>query len=298
MTGSTGFVGAAVIDRAISAGHEICALARRPQQARNGLTWVTGDLADKAALERLVSDAELVIHVAGVVRSHDHKAFAEGNVKGTLNLIEAVRAVGPERFIFVSSLAARKPDISAYGASKAQAERLVMASGLDWTIVRPPAVYGPRDREMLELFRAARWGIIPIPKEGRTSLVHVDDLARLLLAMLHGNEKVSGRIFEPDDGVTAGWDHYSLALAIGHAIGKRPRVLRLSRRALERAARLDRLLRGNRAKLTLDRAAYFSHPDWVARRELVPPLDIWQPVIETRRGLAETARWYRAQRWL
>src|SRR3546814_17041289 len=73
--------------------------------------------------------------------------------------------------------------LSRYGASKAQAEELVKSSGLDWTIVRPPAVYGPRDTEMFELFRAARLGIVPLPPGGATSIIHVDDLARLLLVL-------------------------------------------------------------------------------------------------------------------
>ena len=298
VTGGTGFVGSALVERAVAGGHEIAALARRTQAPRDGIDWVRGDLGDTEALRRLVGNADFVVHVAGVVKAHDHAAFGEGNVAGTLNLIEAARAAGPERFILVSTLAAREPGISAYGASKAQAEKLVKASGLDWTIVRPPAVYGPRDTEMLDLFRAAKWGVVPTPKQGRTSLIHVDDLARLLLAMPQGGEAVTGRIFEPDDGVAAGWDHHGLALAIGQALGKRPRVIGLSRKAMERAARFDTLLRRSKAKMTLDRAAYFSHPDWVVSEAGRPPREIWRPAIETRSGLATTAQWYRAQGWL
>jgi uncharacterized protein YbjT (DUF2867 family) len=161
LTGGTGFVGSTLIDQALAKGHEIAALARRPQEDRKGIDWVGGDLGDKDSLRQLVGGTDLVIHVAGLVKARDKAAFELGNVTGTLNLIEAARAAGPERFIFVSTLATREPDISAYGASKAQAEKLVKASGLDWTIVRPPAVYGPRDAEMFDLFRAAKWGLVP-----------------------------------------------------------------------------------------------------------------------------------------
>ncbi|MEZ5734786.1 MAG: NAD(P)-dependent oxidoreductase [Novosphingobium sp.] len=298
VTGGTGFVGQSVIDRALAEGQEILALARKPQERRDGVTWVAGDLADSAALSRLVDGAQQVVHIAGVVNTPDPAGFEQGNVAGTLNLVEAAVAAGVRRLVFVSSLSAREPAISAYGASKHRAERLVKASGLDWTIVRPPAIYGPRDREMFELFRAAKWGFVPTPREGKASLIHVEDLARLLLALLPGGEHVTHRSFEPDDGKRGGWGHDELARAIGWAVGRRPLVLGLSRQTMERAARLDMALRRKRAKLTLDRVGYFSHPDWVVSHGSRVPHEIWRPRIETREGLKATAAWYREQGWL
>ena len=302
VTGGTGFVGKALIERALEKGLEVKALTRRTSEAQPGLEWIRGDLDDKSALARLVTDCELAIHVAGVVNTHEAGGFERGNVTGTLNMIEATKAAGVARFVFVSSLAARKPGLSEYGASKARAEKLVKASGLDWTTVRPPAVYGPGDREMFELFRAARWGVVPVPRAGRVSLLHVHDLAELLLALVasgaRGSEELTGRTFEPDDGTPAGWSHYDVALAIGQAVGRRPRVFQLSRATLERAAKVDTFFRGTGARMTLDRAAYFSHPDWVVSTGLGPPRTLWQPRIETREGLKATARWYREQNWL
>lgn len=298
LTGGTGFVGEALIVRALAERHEIAALARRPQPRRVGVDWHAGDLSDSGALSRLVADCEAVVHVAGVVNAPDPAAFEECNVTGTLNLIEACAAAGVPRFVYVSSLAAREPELSVYGATKARAERLVMASALDWTIVRPPAIYGPRDRELLELFKAAKWGVIPTPKDGRLSVVHVGDLARLLLEVLPGGEQVTGEIFEPDDGRYGGWSHFELARTIGQAVGGRPRVIGLSRWWLTLGARLDQLLRRGKAKLTLDRAAYFSHSDWVVGESAKPPPWLWEPQIETRAGLKATANWYREHRWL
>ena len=157
LTGATGFVGSTLIERAEAEGIPLKALIRREQPSREGVEWVRGDLEDKAALRRLVGGSEAVLHVAGVVNAPDAAGFEAGNVTGTLNLIEACHAEGVRRLVFVSSLSAREPDLSAYGASKARAEKLVMASGLDWTVVRPPAIYGPRDTEMFEMFRIARW---------------------------------------------------------------------------------------------------------------------------------------------
>ncbi|HKX80175.1 MAG TPA: NAD(P)-dependent oxidoreductase [Novosphingobium sp.] len=298
VTGGTGFVGKALVEKALQRGLEVKALARRDQPSADRIEWIRGDLDDKVALVRLLGGCELAIHIAGVVNTHEPGGFERGNVAGTLNMIEAAKTAGVSRFVFVSSLAARKPGLSEYGASKARAEKLVMASGLDWTTVRPPAVYGPGDREMFELFRAAKWGVVPVPRAGRTSLLHVHDLADLLLSMPRGGEDVTGRTFEPDDGVMAGWSHYDVALAIGQAVGRRPRVLQLSRATLERAARVDKFLRGTGARMTLDRAAYFSHPDWVVSAGAEPPRKLWRARIETREGLKATARWYREQGWL
>lgn len=298
VTGGTGFVGQALLDHALDQGCEVAALARRPQKPREGVEWVAGDLAAPDALSAMMREADAVIHVAGVVNARDRGGFEEGNVVGTLNVIESAKAAGIARFVHVSSLSAREPGLSDYGASKARAEKLVRASGLDWTIVRPPAIYGPRDTEMLELFKVSRFGFVPVPKDGRVSLIHVDDLARLLLALVPGGEAVTGHSFEPDDGRMNGWSHHELARAIGWAMGGRPRVIGLSPAALHRAARTDRFLRRSRAKLTPDRAAYFSHPDWVVSHGARPPHDLWQPRIETREGLKDTARWYRENRWV
>ncbi len=297
ITGATGFVGQAVMEQAVAAGLAVRALTRRDQSDRDGVTWVRGDLADRAALAELVRGAEVALHIAGVVNTPDPIGFHLGNVEGTRALIDAAGAAGCKRLIFVSSLAAREPDLSAYGRSKHDAERDVKASALDWTIVRPPAIYGPRDREMLELFRAARWGVVPMPPHGHASVIHVGDLARLLLSLATG-QGGSGQVFEPDDGRPGGWSHGDLARAIGEAVGRRVWVPRMPKAALRMAARLDGAVRGKGAKLTLDRVGYMTHPDWVCSPARAVPAQLWAPAKETRAGLAETARWYREAGWL
>ena len=299
LTGATGFVGQALLDRAAAAGIAVRALARRPPAARQGVEWIAGDLDDRAALAALLAGAEAVVHIAGAVNAPDPAGFEAANVTGTLGLIEAALAAGVQRLVHVSSLSAREPELSAYGASKARAEKLVRASGLDWTIVRPPGIYGPRDLDYFEMFRLARWGVMPVPpREGRASIVHVDDLARLLLALVPGGERVSHQVFEPDDGRKNGWSHYELARAVGWAMGRRPWVVHLSRNSLDRAAKADRLVRGAKARLTPDRVGYMSHPDWVVSPFHRPPAALWRPEIPTREGLKATAKWYRDNGWL
>lgn len=300
VTGATGFVGQMLLDLAAERGLTVRALARRAQPERPGVEWVAGDLGDAAALARLVDGAEAVIHVAGVVNAPDPAGFEAGNVSGTMAVLRAAQAAGVPRFVHVSSLAAREPELSAYGASKARAERLVRAAPLDWTMVRPPWVYGPRDADTLEMFRAARLGVVPVP-HGRASIIHVADLARLLLALAPANAPGAGQCFEPDDGRPDGWDHADLARAIGSAVrgrGSRLWVPRLPPSLLMFAARADRALRGSSARLTPDRAAYMSHPDWVTSPAARVPAALWQPQVPTREGLKATAEWYRAAGWL
>lgn len=293
ITGGTGFVGSRLIDLALEAGHQVRALTRREQPARDGVTWVRGDLDATEALATLCTGADAVIHVAGVVNAPDRAGFAHGNITGTANMLAAAKGAGVRRFVHVSSLAGREPQLSAYGWSKREADALVKASGLDWTIVRPPAIYGPGDLEMLELFRVARFGLALLPPGGRISVIEVSDLGRLLLA-LAATDTFSGEI-DPDDGRAGGWSHPEFAHAIGRAVGRRVLALSLPKVVLMLGARVDRLLRGKRAKLTPDRVSYFCHPDWVADPANRAPSNLWAPQVETEAGLVETARWYRAK---
>ena len=297
ITGGTGFVGSHLIDVALAAGHDVKALTRREQPPRENLEWILGDLQDRSALEQLVGDADAVIHVAGVISGNNASAFELGNVGGTLAMLAAATAGGVHRFVHVSSLAAREPKLSLYGASKNRAEELVHGSGLDWVIVRPPAVYGPGDKETLELFRMAKLGLMLMPPHGHVSLIHVDDLARLLLALAEYSAP-SRVLVEPDDGKAHGWTHRQFARALGVAVGTKPAIVSSPGVFLRLAARADQLLRGPKAKLTVDRAAYFSHRNWVVEPKRAAPPDLWRPEIPTDQGLKETADWYRAQGWL
>ncbi|KTE01364.1 epimerase [Sphingopyxis sp. H038] len=298
MTGATGFVGGATMRDAVAAGWHVRALTRRPQPARDGVTWVAGALDDKDSLAEMAKGSDVVMHIAGVVNVPTRAAFEAGNATATANVVDAARGAGVTRFIHVSSLAAREPGISNYGWSKERAEAVVMASGLDWTIVRPPAVFGPGDTEMLDLFRMARRGIALVPS-GRMSAIYVDELARLLVTLAADRGASIGQIYEPDDGKPTGWSHRGFARAVARAVG-RQRLSTVATPALllRAGGRLDKLVRRSRAKLTPDRARYIAHPDWVATEGACPPAALWRPERDTDDALAETVRWYRREGWL
>lgn len=287
ITGGTGFVGTRVL---FLHNGQARVLARRPQQPRRLVWWVAGDLADPAALARLCDGATAVIHIAGVVNAPTRADFDAGNVAGTAAMLAAAKQAGVQRFVHVSSLAAREPRLSMYGASKAAAEQLVMASDLDWVIVRPPGVYGPGDREMLDIYRLAARGLYIAPP-GRISLIHVDDLATALLTLAGGGP--SHTVLEIDDGAAHGYSHPEFARAIGAALGKTPLIVPLPLSMLHLAARL-----GLSAKLTRDRAAYIAHLDWVARGGNAPLAESWTPRFDVAAGIVDTVKGYRAKGWL
>jgi nucleoside-diphosphate-sugar epimerase len=137
-----------------------------------------------------------------------------------------------------------------------------------------------------------------MPPQGRASMLHVEDLARLLLALGPSWPGVVRHAFEPDDGRPGGWSHTELAKAIGEAVGRRVWAPAVPAALMRAGASLDRALRGAKAKLTPDRVGYMLHPDWVSSPGKAPPAELWHAEIATPEGLKATARWYREHRWL
>ncbi|MEM1051654.1 MAG: NAD(P)H-binding protein [Pseudomonadota bacterium] len=299
ITGATGFVGKATLDAALQKALKVRALARRPVAPRDGVEWISGALDKAESLQSLVEDCDAVIHIAGLTNTPNPGRFEAANVTGTANIIAAVKQAGVERFVFVSSLSAREPELSAYGTSKARAEKLVEKSGLHWTIVRPPGVYGPGDKDYLDLFKAAKLGVVPVPPDGASSLIHVEDLARLLAALAKDDPKTRGQIYEPWDDNAYGYTHKDLAKMIGEAVGNPNAIAApLPAQVMQWGAKLDGFLRGGKAKLTEDRVGYMLHKDWVCDLRKAPPISVWQAVWNGEAGLKMTAEWYKQQGWL
>jgi nucleoside-diphosphate-sugar epimerase len=297
LTGATGFVGSHTLRIAHQQGMQVRALARRPQPAMAGCTWIIGSLEQPESLDRLVQGVDAVIHVAGVTNALDGQAFDRGNAAGTA----AMRAAaGGLPFVQVSSLAAREPQLSLYGASKRAAERAALAGAGRVTIVRPPAVYGPGDRELLAMFVALQHGVLPLPAGTRASMIHVEDLACALVALaaeLAGPGRTSGATYEIDDG-SGGYAQAEIARRAAAALGRRAWVPAVPPAVVRAVAWLDTRRarrRGSLPRLGIDRARYLVHPDWTADSAPLRATGLWQPRIALDEGLRQTVAWYRAE---
>lgn len=294
VTGGTGFVGGHLLALATAQGHTVRALTRRPQSPLPGVDWIAGDLATPGSL---CDGVDSVIHIAGTITATTRAGFDAGNVAGTASIVAAAHAAGVRRFVHVSSLAAREPSLSDYGASKAAAEALVAVSGLDAAIIRPPGVYGPGDRETLPVFQIIARGWAILPGDGRFSLIDVDDLAGALLALAASDWTGTAEI---DDGDGA-YIHADLARAIGVAVGRTPWLIRLPLGVLRATATVETALARlakRHPRMTHDRARYLAHPDWVTATDRALPASLWQPTTDLATGLARTVAWYRTHGWL
>ena len=298
LTGATGFIGTALREHLIAAGYRVRALYR-PQRGRvlenaPGLKWVAGDLADRAALTALTAGAGVFIHCAGKVRGATRADFDPVNEAGVVDTVQAAeREPGCTRYLLLSSLAAREPQLSDYAGSKRAGELALAANAgrLAWSVLRPPAVYGPGDREMLPLFQNMARGLAPIPGDGRGrfSLIYVDDLAAAVVDWVAAGGG-RGETYELDDGHVGGYDWDTvLATAARVLRGSKPirrvpvpaAVLRLAGGANLAAARLF----GYSPMLTPGKVREITHADWVGDGRAFTSATGWQPRFGFERGL-------------
>lgn len=304
VTGATGFVGAHLIRQLSKQGWDVRALTRRPQKMLDsGITWVPGSLEDGRSLAELMRGASACIHVAGAIKGRNRDDFARANIVGTEQVLAACRNGGVERYIHVSSLAAREPDLSDYAWSKREAEEAVRANAEGvWAMVRPPAVYGPGDRETLSLFQATKLGLAPLPNaRARASLIHVNDLSAALIASLEADEALHGHVAEVHDGQPGGYLLSDLYKRIGATLGKRVMLVPVPGILLRGAGQANAVLApflGRVPMVTPGKVRELLHPDWTTQDDTLNRLTGWQPAISAEDGLASTARWYRAEGWL
>lgn len=310
ITGATGFLGAAIVRALSDAGWRVRILARRMPQAalqpNHQIDVTLGDLDDAASLRRLCAGADVIVHCAGVVKALDPALFMTINAGGTERVLQAATSAAPQaRLVHISSLAAREPQLSPYAASKAAAEARVraLAGGRDWICLRPPAIYGPGDLEILPLFKAAKYGLVTYPaaRGGRVSLLHVADVAGAVAALLAG-PAWNGRIAEIDDGAggspEGGHDWPDILAALGRAMGRHPFAVRLPRPLflpIAAGATLLARLTGQPMVLSLGKVPELYHPDWLARGPGLPEGVRWQPRFALADGFADTLAWYRRE---
>jgi nucleoside-diphosphate-sugar epimerase len=317
VTGAAGFVGSHLVDALLARGTPVRALVRPTTDRRwlqaPEIQFALGDVCDVPSLRPAATGCDAVFHVAGITQAPDPSVFAAINEGGAGNVAIAAAEAGVSRFVLVSSQAAGGPSragrprseadpdepVGAYGASKLAGEKIVRRAFPGAVIVRPPAVYGPRDEAFAMLFRLAQGGILPLPagEAQRLSLVHARDLAdALLLAETRGPGGASYYVTSGPP-VTTG----AFADAIGRALGKKPLrfgVPSVMLKAAVTCAEAWARATGRPARLTRERLADWTEPDWTvddtrARAELG-----YAPRIDLEAGIAETAAWYRSAGWI
>ena len=300
VTGATGFVGPHLVAALARRGWRLRLLVRRwsplPSLAGVDADLVLGDLSSESALRELVDGADAVVHAAGLIKAKADRDFLPANRDSAALL----SALAPDAYmVLLSSLAAREPQLSAYGASKRAGEAVVSNRSGPWTIIRAPAVYGPGDRETLAYFRAINSGIAPQPRmpAARLSLIHVSDLAEALA--LSVERPPPNSTYEIDDGRT--YTYGDMAAAAGEALGRRPWRLAVPRGVMASIAIWNELrpaLGAGAQILTRGKVNEIFHPDWSAADRRLAAAIGFQPRYDLTSGFRDTILWYRAKHWL
>ena len=304
ITGATGFVGRNIVRELHDRGWRLRALVRRPApEMANDIEQVPGSMEDAASLSALVCDAAIVVHCAGAINAVRRSDFRRVNAAGTRRLLAAVQqAPDPPRVLLVSSLAAREPRLSAYAASKREAENMLAACDVDHCTIRPPVVYGPGDRTTLPLFRLLTRAVAVLPGSPRSrfSLIFVDDLAACVGALID-RPIWNGSLLEPDDGQPDGYAWADVAAIAGRSLGIRVRPLLFPKWLLWLPAAIAEgvaSVLGRLPVVTLGKLRELYHHDWVSRATGQGLLDGWRASTRFTEGFARTLRWYIQNGWI
>ena len=307
VTGASGFIGRHLVRVLAENGWRVRLLLRRDpvitEWRDHSLEIVAGSLVDTLALERLVGGASAVIHVAGRIKAASRGDFFDVNRDGTAALARTVRHIAPQaNFVHVSSLAAREPTLSDYAASKRAGEDVARdILGERLTVLRPPAVYGPGDRETLVLFQLARHRFVPLlgPANARAAMIHVHDLARLIERL--AVQPPSSQVLTAADARPEGYRWDEVLGAAARVVGnERARLVRTPLALLRMAALLGDVGRmlGAAQMINSQKLRELRHADWsVLPGELARPPN-WSPRFNLEAGFADAVAWYRGCGWL
>jgi nucleoside-diphosphate-sugar epimerase len=310
ITGATGFVGSHIAQAFAEAGYEVRCGARASSSTRwiPDLERVELDLSRKGDLSGALENVDLVVHAAGITRARRAEDYHAVNAEGTKKL--AAAALGVRRFVLISSLAARGPDDdgraqdhpeSAYGRSKLAAEAYLHGFGaqMEAVVLRPAAVYGPRDTDLLPLFRMASAGWLPLPS-GANLLqpVYAEDVAGAALAA--ASRPGSG--FGPFPvAETSRYTWEDVVAGLEGAVGRTVRAVRLPAAAFTLAGRAaECAARPFSAVPFFDerRARDLALRTWTCDTSATERALGWRAEVSLSEGLGRTARWYAQAGWL
>lgn len=322
VTGANGFVGSHLCELLIERGWSVRALVRKTSDLRSlpadRIEKVYGDVTDFASVQPAVDGVDTVFHAAGVTRQPNEAAYNRINAGGVANVARAAAEATrpPRRILLVSSLAAGGPSeprkirkeedkvrpISPYGRSKLRGEMELRkhAGTVPWTVVRPTAVYGPRDRAFLKLAHMAKKGwLFEISGHiQRVAVVHVKDLVRAIIDAAE-SERTIGRTYyiaypEPTDWIEIGeW--------MAEVLGTSVRTFGIPQWTVPLLAPLNSLvwiLKKRPNPIPMDRIDDLLAQSWMCSTHNASTDFGFAAEIDTKPGIQETVRWYVENKWL
>jgi nucleoside-diphosphate-sugar epimerase len=322
VTGATGFVGSHLVEALLKKNCSVFCLARGSSDTgilqKMPVHILTGDIEDPRALRNAAGRIQIAYHVAGAIKAADRKGFFGTNQLGTRRLLETLAESSPDlhRFVHVSSLAAAGPSpdgrklteaekpnpISWYGESKLRSEEEVLgfASVFPVTILRPSAVYGPRDRETLLIFRMIRQGCLFTPGRftRRFSLIHVDDLIQAMIRAGEVNTPPR-EIFFVSRRETYTWD--DVGIEIAKALGRRYRRVAFPQSLARLAGIAGDLwsgVSGRPSSISSQKVKELLQPSWLCDSSKATKLLGFLPKVDLESGVRATVRWYQDHGWL
>ena len=322
VTGGSGFLGSHVAEILSGEGHDVVALVRKTSNTKflktlERVTLAEGAVEDRASVERAIEGVDAIVHSAGLVKARDEGEFRKVNTQGTVNLLEAAMSLAPKaRFVHVSTLEACGPSLdgrpvpadqerplTAYGRSKLAAEQECIArkDELHTVVLRPAAIYGPRDVEILEAFRAVRRRQYPVIGDGSMLGCYVfgPDCARACVLAINADVP-SGSVYFVDDGrpmtMREAWGEVvpsavgkSAIVKLGVPLG----LLSVASVGVEAYGKL----RGKAVMLTREKVNMLRH-HWVCASDKTREDLGWSPEVDLVEGAKRTMRWYEDHGWL
>jgi len=322
VTGSNGFIGSHLVEKLLQMKQEVFCLVRKTSNLqwikKLPVTFVEGDVTNFNSLLSAVKDIDYIFHIGGIVRARSEAEFYQINHIGTENLLAAClqQHINLKKFIYVSSQAAAGPclykkprhesdpdqPISVYGKSKLKAESAVLnyQHHFPITIIRPPSVYGPRDDDILEIFKYVRLGVKLLSgmREKYISLIHISDLVDGII-LASQNDRSNGKVYFISND-----EYYSIAeiqSAIAQAMNIKTITIRAPEILIDLLAAMSETIakiRRRAALLNKDKALEMKQRFWLVDNSRIKNELGFSPKISLQDGIEETLKWYLNEGWL